>query len=353
MRKTGVIKAIEDFTPGVQLVQVEVKGERRQALNYLMLTGAAQLGDTAVLNTVAVDAGFGTGGYDFVICLKDSESNPQSAIPIQNPEGLLMRLRYTPLQLAMPAAEENFPEAVQGDLEGTPVIACGLHSQIVPVLAGFRVSKPDVRVIYLMTDSAALPIGFSRLVAQLKAMDWIQATITVGQAFGGDLEAVNVYSGMLLAKHHLKADAILVCQGPGNTGTGTTWGFSGIDQGHVLNAAGTLNGKPIAALRMSFADSRLRHQGVSHHSLTVLSRVVLVPCIVPVPILPPSESESIQRQLEETGIAHRHTVQYIAAGRAFEFMLRHASFVRTMGRTPEQDKTYFLAGCAAGLALVD
>jgi len=355
MRVVGVVKAVEPFTPGVQLLRVEREGETRQALNYVMLTGEAQIGDTAVLNTMAVEMGFGTGGYDFVACLSFASSPssfPVSRTPnseTREAEGMLVRLRYTPLQIALPAAEESFPEAVQGDLEGTPVIACGLHSQIVPVLAGIRMSKSDVRAVYLMTDSAALPLGFSRLYDRLKAMDWLQAAVTVGQALGGDLEAVNVYSGMLLAKNHLKADVILICQGPGNTGTGTQWGFSGIDQGLALNAAGILNGKPIAALRISFADSRPRHRGVSHHSLTVLSRIALLPCLVPVPKLPQAENEIVQQQLEEAGTAQRHTVQQVDADQAFDFMMKHASFVRTMGRTPEQDRVYFLAGCAAGL----
>lgn len=356
MRAVGMVSAVEEFTPGVQWLQVDVEGKPRRALNYIMLTGEAHVGDYVVLNTTAVEIGFGTGGYDFVVCFQEnslSTSDPSDLSYLSSPQGLLIRLRYTPLQLALPAAEERFPEAVQGDLEGIPVVACGLHSQIVPALAGIRMAKPDARAVYVMTDSAALPIGFSRLVAQLKSMDWMQAAITVGQAFGGDLEAVNVYSAMLLAKNHLKADVILVCQGPGNTGTGTSWGFSGIDQGLVLNAAGTLNGKPIATLRISFADARPRHRGISHHSLTVLSRVARVPCLIPVPMLPSPENETIRQQLEEAGITQRHTVRWVDAGEAFEYMMKQAAFVQTMGRTPEQEKAYFLAGCAAGLAALN
>lgn len=353
MRAVGTVSEVEEFTPGVQLLHVDVEGKPRRALNYIMLTGEANVGNRVVLNTIAAEIGFGTGGYDFVVCLQqdslETSDPPYPPSEIESPQGLLVRLRYTPLQLALPAAEESFPEAVQGDLEGIPVIACGLHSQLVPVLSGIRMSKPDAQVIYVMTDSAALPIGFSRLVAQLTKMGWIQNTITIGQAFGGDLEAVSLYSAMLLAKNHLKADVILVCQGPGNTGTGTSWGFSAIDQGLALNAAGTLHGKPIAALRISFADARPRHHGISHHSLTVLSRVALVPCLIPVPVLPSREDEMIRQQLEEAGIAERHTVQWIDADAAFEYMVKHAAFVRTMGRTPEQEKAYFLAGCAAGL----
>ena len=52
--------------------------------------------------------------------------------------------------------------------------------------------------------------------------------ISAGQSFGGDLEAVTVHSALLGAKHVVGADVTIVIQGPGNLGTGTGWGFSGV-----------------------------------------------------------------------------------------------------------------------------
>ena len=46
----------------------------------------------------------------------------------------------------------------------------------------------------------------------------------------------------------------MVGQGPGNVGTATPLGFSGIDQGLAINAAASLGGVPIVAPRISFAD---------------------------------------------------------------------------------------------------
>ena len=41
------------------------------------------------------------------------------------------------------------------------------------------------RVVYVMTDGAALPGLFSRLVPSLLEADLLDGWITVGQAFGG------------------------------------------------------------------------------------------------------------------------------------------------------------------------
>ena len=77
---------------------------------------------------------------------------------------------------------------------------------------------------------------------------------------------------------------MVVAQGPGNLGTGTRWGFSGVAAGEAVNAAGVLGGRPVASLRVSGADPRERHRGMSHHSLTAYGRVALhpadlVPCL--------------------------------------------------------------------------
>src|SRR5207237_5905914 len=107
-----------------------------------------------------------------------------------------------------------------------------------------------------------------------------------GQALGGDLEAVTLHTGLLAARHVLAADLAVVAQGPGNLGTGTRWGFSGVACGEAVNAAAVLNGRPVASLRVSEADPRRRHRGISHHSLTAYGRVALARADVVVPELP-------------------------------------------------------------------
>ena len=127
-----------------------------------------------------------------------------------------------------------------------------------------------------MTDQGALPLAFSRSVAELRSAGLLAGTVTVGQAFGGDLEAVSVHSGLLAARLALGADIAVVSQGPGNLGTGTRWGFSGVEAGEVVNAAGAgrTAGGCAAHLRGGRAPPPPR---LSHHSLTAYGRVALLP----------------------------------------------------------------------------
>ena len=80
-----------------------------------------------------------------------------------------------------------------------------------------------------------------------------------------------MYSALAIARHIIHADATIVAMGPGIVGTATRLGFSGIEVGPVLDAATGLGGVPIACLRVSFADPRERHRGLSHHSATALT----------------------------------------------------------------------------------
>ena len=70
-----------------------------------------------------------------------------------------------------------------------------------------------------------------------------------------------MHSGLLAARHVLGADVVVVAQGPGNLGTGTRWGFSGVAAGEAVNAAAALSGRPVASLRVSGV--RHRATGIS------------------------------------------------------------------------------------------
>ena len=64
---------------------------------------------------------------------------------------------------------------------------------------------------------------------------------------------------------------------------GTTWGFSGTAVGEAVNAAVALGGQPVGSLRISDADGRDRHRGISHHSMTAYGRVALAAADLVVP----------------------------------------------------------------------
>ena len=110
-----------------------------------------------------------------------------------------------------------------GSVDGMPVVVADLHSALPAVLAGLFAARPACRAVYVMQDGGALPAWFSRTVAGLRDAGWLAATVTTGQSFGGDLEAVTVHSGLLAARHVAGADVAVVTQGPGNLGTGTRW----------------------------------------------------------------------------------------------------------------------------------
>jgi Protein of unknown function (DUF3866) len=230
-----------------------------------------------------------------------------------------------------------------------PVVVADLHSSLPAVVAGVRAVRPAARVVYVMTDGGALPAWFSRTVAGLRSAGWLSACVTVGQAFGGDLEAVSVHSGLLAARLVAHADVAVVAQGPGNLGTGTRWGFSGVSAGEAVNAAAVLRGRPVAALRVSEADPRERHRVVSHHSLTALGRVALAPADVVVPSLPGGFGAQLRAQaavLAPPSGRHRLVETDVAGLRA----ALEASPVplSTMGRGLDDDEAAFLAAAAAG-----
>ena len=126
-----------------------------------------------------------------------------------------------------------------------------------------------------MTDGGALPLAYSRVVAALSQAGWLTGTSHGRAGLGGDIETVSVHNALLAARHVLRADAAVVIQGPGNLGTETPWGFSGVACGDAINAIATLGGHPVACLRVSQADARPRHLGISHHSMTAYGRVAL------------------------------------------------------------------------------
>lgn len=238
------------------------------------LTGTVEAGDRVVVNTTAVELGLGTGGWHVVHWNLERDAWAEAG------PGHIMKLRYTSIQVDTGAAEELHPTTITS-LAGTPVVACGLHSQLAPVAAAFHASTATPRrLVYVMTDGASLPLALSDLVHDLVERGLLAATVTTGHAFGGDHEAVNVHSGLLVAKEVARADAIVAGIGPGVVGTGTKFGHTGLDVVTTVDAAAALRGTPIVAVRFSDADGRERHQGPSHHTLTAIelaARQLVVP----------------------------------------------------------------------------
>jgi len=251
--------------------------------------------------------------------------------------------------------EERHREALDAleNLAGFPVVVASLHSALSPAALAARAVRPDARVVYVMTEGGALPIAFSETVAALKDAGLLDTTITCGQAFGGDLEAVNRFSGLAAARAVAEADLIVVSAGPGNLGTGSRLGFASIDAGETVNAVAALGGRPIVAPRISFADPRDRHRGISHHTLTALSVAALVGTEIALPDLSDDRRELVTRQLEEQHLLEIHRIVDVELGSEVEDALRSAPVrLESMGRSFDDDPDYFRSAAAAAVLAV-
>ena len=347
---TGAPKGASSLMPGLQV----------RAVAYEALTGVPVAGERVRLEVSALDRALGTGGHAMVSARLD-------VLPTDPPrEGHLVKARYMPDQVMVTGVDEQgtthhglLSQPIGDlDLEGMPVVVADLHSSLPAVLAGLR--SPDgarqPRVVYVMTDGGALPLAYSRLVAALSEAGWLAGTVTAGQAWGGDIEAVSIHNALLAARHVLHADAAIVIQGPGNLGTETPWGFSGVACGDAVNAIATLGGRPVACLRVSQADARPRHLGISHHSMTAYGRVALAGADVVVPLLEGVLGAQVRREAEvlcepRPGAAQHRLVEVPVDG--LMELLRAAEAetgvkLSTMRRGLDEDTAAFIAAAAAG-----
>ncbi len=343
--KRGTIVQQIFSRPGIEAYWLKLGEREERCIVYPHLVGEVAPGDEVLVNTTAQTLNLGSGGYHYVIANLHNQGCP---LP---PGGHIMKLRYTPLQLKVMSVEEEdspYHEIMRAadSLDGIPVLVGTLHSMLAPLC--LRLHAWGYRVAYVMTDGAALPAHLSETVAWLKESGQLLGTVTAGHAFGGDLEAVNVYSGLLAARKVLQADVIVVCMGPGIVGTGTRWGFSGVEQGEILNAAQALGGTPIAVPRISFADTRERHRGISHHTLTVLSRVCRVNAVVPLPELEEDKMSCVLQQLQDAGLFSRHHICLEPVYGFADWLKEQPRDFTTMGRGVNEDREFFLAlGAAA------
>ena len=326
---------------------VETSEGEIDCVGYPTMIGRLRAGDHVVVNVTGISLGLGSGGVGFILWNLDGDG-PEKGMP-----GHIIKLRYTPWQRPVLAAEapESPHHALVADvtsIAGMPVVACGLHSQMAGVVAGIKAERTDARVGYLMTDGGALPIMYSNLVQDLSRSGLIDVTCTAGHAFGGDLESVNVFSGLVALREAGRVDVVVVAMGPGVVGTGTALGFSAIEQGQVLDAACALGGHGIACIRLSFQDERERHQGVSHHTLTSLRYAARERARVAVPELEPNLRADVEKQLREAGIDSRHEIVTASGEPGIRLLLARGLDPSSMGRPMSQAPELFLAAAAAG-----
>jgi hypothetical protein len=337
---TRTVTSVLDERRGLQRVLLD---DASRAYVLTDLIGPAAAGDRVVVNTTAVDLGLGTGGWHVVHWNLAREAWSQEG------PGHIMKLRYTSLQTDTGVAEEDYASELAGvpDLAGCPVVACGLHSQVACVAVVVKHLRPAARVVYVMTEAAALPLAFSDLVADLAGRHLLDVTVTAGQAFGGDLEAVNLPSALAVAAVVGQADVVVVAPGPGVVGTGTSLGASALELAAVVDMAGALGGTPIVALRYSGVDQRPRHRGVSRQTLTALGlahrRAILA---VPAGDL----GDAVRAGL--AGVDAQHAVAEVDVPDVDKLLAGAGLTVTTMGRSASDDPAFFAVAGAAGVAAV-
>ncbi|HMG27593.1 MAG TPA: DUF3866 family protein [Acidimicrobiia bacterium] len=341
--RSGKVTTLLMERPGLQRVEVDLGEGNERAYVLTQLTGTVAVGDRVVVNTTAVELGLGTGGWHVVHWNLERERWAERG------PGHIIKGRYTSLQADVGSAEEHLEELAEVEsVDGMPVVAAALHSQLPAAAVAFKDRAPDARLAYVMTDGAGLPFALSDLAYALRERGLVDATITYGHAFGGDYEAVSIFSALAVARHVAGADAVVVAMGPGIVGTNTRLGFSGMEVGWILDAAAALDGQPIACLRVSFADPRARHIGLSHHTRTALRLACRDRVTVAVPRLGREEDARLQSDLTDAGIAARHDLVDVTSPDVLGLLAEHGLDVVSMGRPAADDPALFLAAGAAG-----
>lgn len=340
----GTVTEIINAGAEKQELRIKIGNKEEMAVNFPDLTGTCQIGDRVILNTTAITLGLGTGGSHFVMGVIGKTHQPELN------QGHIIKVRYTPSQgrvLSVEEPDSPYHEimASQSSISGMPVMVGSLHSMLAPVCIGFKHLFPEGRIVYLMSDGAALPLALSKQVTALIEHELLDDTITFNHAFGGRYEAVNVYSALIAARHVCRADAAVILMGPGVVGTGTPWGTTALEQGIYLNAVNTLGGYRIGIARISTADPRPRHQGISHHTLTALTRICEHSCVIPLPEVL-QDNPIIKEQLKQLT---SHKIKWIATQRYRQLLAEAPVTLKTMDRDFNADPFFFESALAAGL----
>lgn len=340
----AVVKNILWSRKGIQCLEVCLHEKKEKALNYPDLTGDAFPGNRVILNTTALELGLGSGGYHFVMANCDIESRPLK------PNGHIMKLRYTPMQLKVQVYEEvlsrSDPPAVADrylGLKKIPVVIGELHSMLAPFVLALKGLNPNYKIAYIMTDSAALPLALSDTVHRLKNDSFLEGTVTCGHAFGGDIETVNFYTALMAAREELGAEVIITTPGPGVVGTSTRYGCSGIEQGEHVDRVRKMQGIPVFIPRISFHDLRKRHKGLSHHTLTALGEISYESAYIPLPSFDRNTMLFVYRQLKNSDVLGKHQVVIVNKKPILNIFKNDDYDFRTMGRNIREDPAFFSA----------
>lgn len=326
---------------------VEIAGERRPAWADRVLLGEMREGDEVVVNVAARDLGLGSGGFDVVHVnlSRGLEGGERSGEHV-------MKLNYTSLQHPVEPVEGpgdsadpsvarflNDEMRAKGTTRSVPVAVLPLHGHLAPAAWAAARAEPGLKVGYVQTGGGALPGSISRDVAELRRRGLLRGHITAAPSYGGEHEALSTV-GALDAAARLGWEAVLVGPGPGIIGSNTGFGHGGIAALDSAHAALSLGMPTLLSPRLSSADPRERHRGLSHHTRTVLELL-----LAPVIVAAPAGNKDIWPELEGA-LGDRH--QFVEASVDLDAYAASGLPTTTMGRELGEDPLFFAAPLAAG-----
>lgn len=320
LRRARVLAvSARDSLAEILLLDGPLAGERVPGVFYRELGDPPVEGEEVAANTVGLEMGLGTGGVAVIVPSAGAGAVPANA-------NHFVKLPYTPLQFPAP------PPPQAEDLSGIPVAVLPLHSHLAPACCAAASLRSGCRVAFVWQEGGALPVPLSNTVRELRGL--LHSVVSAGSCFGGDVEAPNVYAGLLAAAG--VADLVLAGIGPGVVGTAGAYGHGGMAVAAALNAACALGAEPVLAPRLSAADPRERHRGVSHHTRAAL-HAALAGCRVAFPAGCGISGE---------GLPDRHTYKLVEASAA-GLEGRFGVTFESMGRRYQEDPVFFDAAVAA------
>jgi hypothetical protein len=322
-------------------LEVEVEGERRRAWADEVLLGEMQEGDEVVVNVEALDLDLGSGGFDVV--------HVNLTRGLQGGGGgdaHVMKLNYTSLQHPLELVErpnsgfETHDTGAKRTTRLAPVAVLPLHGHLAPAAWAAQRAAPGLSLGYVQTGGGALPGSISRDVKQLRECGLLAGHITAAPAYGGEHEALSTVGALDAAANALDWDAVLIGPGPGIIGSDTAYGHGGMSALDNAHAALSLGLQTLISPRLSSSDPRPRHQGLSHHTRTIL-QLLLAEVTVVIPEGVPKVAAALE--------PFDHRVEQVLVD--LDGYATAGLPTSTMGRSLQDDPLFFSAPLAAGTYL--
>ncbi|HST42702.1 MAG TPA: DUF3866 family protein [Conexibacter sp.] len=332
--RRGIVLSVLAPEGGWQRLTAEVDGEPRPAVADIAMVGECADGDEVVVNVEARDLALGSGGFD-VVHVNLTRGLDGEGVPGAH----VMKLNYSSLQHAVLPVESA---GALDDLPlGAPAAIFPLHGHLAPAAWALGQARPGTRVGFVQTAGGALPGAMSGTVRELLERGLLAGHTTAGATYGGRAEAITTAGAIHEGIAAQGWEVVLAGPGPGILGSGSALGHGGIVGLDSAHAALALGCRTVLVARMSAGDPRPRHQGLSHHTRTVLE-LLLAPVTLPVPFGASDPGFAAARARGHVvHEAHADPDGYAASGLPS----------RTMGRSLEQDRPFFAAALAAGTTL--